>query len=328
MPEFNATEVRILRACVARFAEEFTRTVARPVGEQFRGYEPAEVKDLIGQLALLTSQLESARPTVVVHDAQNPLLKRVLIEARRATAFAIEEPLQHAAERGAVRHVRRELEAVEALLAAPWFAAATPLRLPRLSDYVSLRAAEAVGAPPPLRPREYDEKFRILEAPGLFLPDLAHYRARCALRELPVAVAFVDIDDFKAFNTRLTETVVDLEVLAPFMETIEAHVFAHGHAYRFGGDEYVLTLPNAGRERAVGFLRALQDRLAQRRYRRVEHGPGVSIGLCVVAPDCWLTEREIQARANVAKQHAKASEKGRIALYEGELFRPEDLVLA
>ncbi|XXT24899.1 GGDEF domain-containing protein [Sorangium sp. So ce429] len=328
MPELTPSEAKALSHCVARFTDAFRREVADVIREQFRGYEPPEVTELIGQLSLLGRQLELRQPHVQIHDTQGPLLKRILIDLRRDSATAIEEPLQKAVNADTIRHLRREVHGLEQLMAAPWFAATRALQVPRLTDYMSIRHAEAVlPEAPPLRPREYDEKFHILEAPGLFLPDLSYYRARCALRGASIAVAFIDIDDFKAFNVQHTETAVDLHVLPPFMESIEAHVFAHGHAYRFGGDEYMITLPNATRASAADFLRALQERLARRRYRRVERAPTVSIGLCVADVDCFLTDREIQGRANLAKNHAKSTEKGRIATYDGELFRPEDLVL-
>jgi diguanylate cyclase (GGDEF)-like protein len=144
---------------------------------------------------------------------------------------------------------------------------------------------------------------------------------------VPIAVAYLDIDDFKDFNTRHTETKVDLNLLVPFMEAIEAHVFSHGHAYRFGGDEYLLTLPNQDRGGAVASLRALQARIAAAPYRGMHRAPTVSVGLCLVDVDCFLTDREIQGRANAAKNHAKATEKGRIATFGGILFREADLEL-
>ncbi|WP_438020490.1 GGDEF domain-containing protein [Sorangium sp. So ce315] len=328
MLELTPSEAKVLSQCVTRFTDAFRRDVADVIRQQFRGYEPPEVTELIGQLSLLGRQIELRQPQVQVHDTLRPLLKRVLIDLRRESAAAIEEPLQKAVNADTIRHLGREVHGLEQLMAAPWFAVTGALRVPRLTDYMSIRHAEAVlPQAPPLHPREYDEKFHILEAPGLFLPDLAHYRARCALRGASIAVAFIDIDDFKAFNVQHTETAVDLHVLPPFMESIEAHVFAHGHAYRFGGDEYLITLPNASRALAVDFLRALQERLSRRRYRRVERAPTISAGLCVADVDCFLTDREIQGRANLAKNHAKAAEKGRIATYDGELFRPEDLVL-
>ena len=59
----------------------------------------------------------------------------------------------------------------------------------------------------------------------------------------------------------------------------------------------------------------------------MHRAPTVSIGLAVVEVDTFLTDREIQSRANAAKNHAKATEKGRIATFAGALFRDPDLEL-
>jgi len=47
---------------------------------------------------------------------------------------------------------------------------------------------------------------------------------------------------------------------------------------------------------------------------------GTERGLAMLDVDCFLTDREVQARANAAKNHAKATEKGRIATFEGRCF--------
>ena len=62
--------------------------------------------------------------------------------------------------------------------------------------------------------------------------------------------------------------------------------------------------------------------------RGIERGSTVSIGLAIVDVDCFLTDREVQACASTAKNHAKATQKGRIATFDGPLFRDADLVLA
>jgi diguanylate cyclase (GGDEF)-like protein len=329
MPEFTRSEARSLAERVGRFADSFRREVGEIVAAQFRGCQPAEIAETVGQLAILQRQLEAQerqRP-VRVHEAHGGLLKRVIIEERRRVAEEIDGPLEKAVDPQLVRLLRREISSIEYLMEAPWFEVATPQRLPRLTDYLSIRHAEAAAAELALAPRVYDEKFHILEAPALLLPDLRYYRRRCAFRGVPIAVAFIDIDDFKDFNTRHTETKVDLNLLVPFMEAVEAHVFSHGHAYRFGGDEYMLTLPNQDRDGAAAFLRGLQARIASAPYRGMHRAPTVSIGLSVVEVDCFLTDREIQARANAAKNHAKATEKGRIATFGGPLFRDAELVL-
>ena len=329
MPELTRAEAKTLSVAIERFGQHFQREVAGVLASQFRGAQPAEINELIGQLSILGHQLEGRQKGVLVHDAHAGLLKRILIDQRRRIAEEIDLPLQKAVDAQLIRLLEREILSLEHLMQAPWFQEARPIRIPRLTDYLSIRHAEAAHPEPlVLPPRAYDEKFHILEAPSLFLPDLACYRKRAAFRDLSIAVAYLDIDDFKAFNTRFTETRVDLDLLAPFMEVIEAHVFSHGHAYRFGGDEYVLTLPNMGRGFAVELLRAMQRRLAEASYRGIASPPTVSIGLAIVDPDCFLTEREVQAAANLAKNHAKSTEKGRIATFAGASFREGDLELA
>jgi diguanylate cyclase (GGDEF)-like protein len=185
-------------------------------------------------------------------------------------------------------------------------------------------AEEAIPNAPSLAPRVFDEKFHILEAPSLALPDLAYYRHRCQIRHASVGLAFADIDSFKAVNTRLSETVVDAKVLPPFMELIEGWAFARAHAYRFGGDEYVLLLPNADRELCVALLGDLVARVRAADFggTRLE----ITVGVCVVDPDSYLTDREVLTRANEAKQSAKLVAKGKIGVVSSPDRGPTELV--
>lgn len=331
MPEFSRSEAKALMECVVRFTEHFRRHVDEVISSQFRGIRPSEMTELLGQLSILERQLESRQRRVLVHDAFNGLLKRILIDQRRDSAEAIDLPLQKAVDDKMISALKRDLQFIEYLMDAPWFQQATAFRLPAVTDYLSIRHAEAaLSEPLMLAPREYDEKFHILEAPSLFLPDLAYYRRRCSFRKAPLSVAYIDIDDFKAFNTKYTETKVDLHLLTPFMESIEAHVFSHGHAYRFGGDEYLLTLPNMAQSFAELFLMELQHRILHASYRGIDGAPTISIGLCVVDMDCFLTDREVLERANWAKNVAKTQggpQKGRIATFAGPMFRMSDIQL-
>src|SRR5208337_2023460 len=97
-----------------------------------------------------------------------------------------------------------------ALVSQDWFQQIPAQKLPRMSDYLPIQFIEApknktIG----LSPRQYDEKFHILQAPHLVLPDLAYFRSQCEDRDTPLAVAFLDIDNFKQFNMKHTEPKVD-----------------------------------------------------------------------------------------------------------------------
>ena len=358
MPEFTKGETKVLETCVASFTESFQVGVVEVLSHEFRGAQPAEVQEIREQLSLIAQQLGVKKMTPMrVHDAHNPLLKRIVIDERRRAAEAIDPPMQRAVDPQVVRHLQREVRPLEELMNATWFRETQALRLPRLTDYLSIRFAENYGGRAPLaarqvdddpcrprpegsrentnrvsrplelRAREYDEKFHILEAPALFLPDLAFYRAKCAFRDAEVAVAYVDIDDFKTLNTRYTETVIDLKLLPVLMELLEAHTFARGHAYRFGGDEYVLLLPNTTEHWAVELIRELAGKLASASFHGIQATVGISTGLCRVDPDCMLTDREVLTKANLAKNYVKGKQKGGIAKYAGPLFREDDLGL-
>jgi len=329
MPEFDAVQAKILRSAVTSFQEAVQEELAAPIRTQLRDYRPAELVELDQELALVGLQLGSGEAPFVVHDIHARLLKAVVTHQRRALASEIDEPRRRTGHRDAIRYLEKELRVLDDVIETPWFSEVAPARLPRLTDYLSLRFAEqALGGTEGLAPRVYDEKFGILEAPALFVSDLAAYRRRCALRRVPVCVVFLDIDDFKGFNSRYGETRVDRDLLPAFMELLEAHAFAHGHAYRFGGDEYVVLLPNYPREDAVRLVRRFQSALRGLSLAGIDESLTVSAGICPVEPDCILTDREVLERANRAKNHAKTHGKDRVAWYRGELYRDEQLEVA
>jgi GGDEF domain-containing protein len=232
--ELKRGEAKFVLSCVTSFASEFERGVVAVLAEELPGIEPPEVREVREQLQLLQRQLESRQSTIRVHEVMVGLIKRVLASERRRVAEGLDRPLSRATEPGVVKALQARVLRYDAFMAREPFATARAQRIPRLTDFMSIRfAAEAMRDAPKLAPRVYDEKFHILETPRLFLTDLAYYRHECGLRDAELAVAYVDIDDFKAINSRLTETVVDLLVLGPFLELVEAWSFGHGHAYRF-----------------------------------------------------------------------------------------------
>ena len=323
MIELKRGEAKFVLACVAAFAQEFEKTVVAVLAGELRGIEPPEVREVREQLQLLQRQLESRQNTIRVHDTMTGLIKRVLISERRRVAEALDQPLAKASSPGVVSALQLEVKRYDMLVARAPFADAKAQTIPRLTDFMSIRfASEAMRNATALAPRAFDEKFHILEAPRLFLPDLAHFRRECGLRDAELAVAYVDIDDFKAINARLTETVVDLVVLGPFLELVEAWVFGHGHAYRFGGDEYVILLPNVSRKMAIAMLDELRARVGRARFRAKDVRLSVTAGMCRVDPECPLTDREILARANGAKAFGKAQCKGGVAIAEAPTWEP------
>ncbi len=299
-------EAKFVLECVSTFAERFELEVLGVLVRELHGVEPPLVHAMRDQLQLLLRQLESRQSTVRVHEAMDGLVKCVLYSERRRVAESLETPLAKAADPGVVQQLGLILKRFDDLLGSAQLRFVKPDRVPRLNDFISVRfAREAAPRRSELRPRIYDEKFHVLEAPALFVADLAHYRAECDLRGNDLAVLYLDIDDFKAVNTRLGETTVDLKVLRPFVELLEAWAHGRGHAYRFGGDEYVALFPNVTVAGVSALIEDLRTRLSRERFSGTKVSLSVSIGVMMVEPDCFFADREVLVKANAAKSLAK-----------------------
>lgn len=56
--------------------------------------------------------------------------------------------------------------------------------------------------------------------------------------------------------------------------------------------------------------------MAEASYSGTNVRLSITLGACVVAPDCPLTNREVLARANLAKARGKLEKKGTIVFVE------------
>src|SRR5207244_3046844 len=90
-------------------------------------------------------------------------------------------------------------------------------------------------------------------------------------------------------------------------------------------DEYLILIPSVSRKLAEAFMDELRVKIAGLSYPDVADKATVSIGLCIVEPDCPLTDRELRDCASEAKKFAKESGKNRIAAYNGRRFVPSEL---
>jgi diguanylate cyclase (GGDEF)-like protein len=312
-----------LRGIVSRFASEyqqdFVRKVSSVVGSTYED-DPLLKPRQLAQLLMDSLMF----PSSTIGDDLLQFLKRLILDERFKTAKRLEE--NRASTNNAFYHGKFEMELArfDPYFAAEWFLNTVAAPQPSFADYVNLEVTEK-NDDIVFEKRDFDEKFHILQAPALFLPDLGYFRRKCGIRRKPVAVAYIDIDDFKQFNSDNGETNVDLNLLPRFMEILEAEIYQHGYAYRYGGDEYAVLMPNTTRSLATTLLREFQSQLRQSTYHNITGHPKVSIGLCVAQPDSHLTDREILHKAEQAKNFVKKSEKGRIGGYKTDLFRPEDL---
>ena len=213
-----------------------------------------------------------------------PYMKYALMCHRLAVAQDIHRRTRSTLDAELRTEIEQPLVVLKRLAGKDWFNTTQAARLPKLTDFVSIREAESQLHLPQLSERQYDEKFGILLAANLFPSDLAHFRGLCELRGCPLSIAYIDVDDFKSFNTKYGEPIVDRELLPRFMNALDAHMFYRGNIYRYGGDEYVALIPNMSSNESATFLKALQAKLRDLRYIGLEEtmsSPTISCGVAV-----------------------------------------------
>jgi diguanylate cyclase (GGDEF)-like protein len=330
MPELTGPQRRLVRDGAVRVAHEIQRIsdqVQAAVGQFSIVPQPLTV--ITGQLTFLQEQVGESddNQTIAVSDALSGLIRTIITVERRRVAQDLEQYRQGISSHELVTWLEQQLKPFDVLASRQWFVDAKPARLPRLADFLTLRRIETNFPSPTLGPRLPDDKFQILQASSQIHVDLAVYRLQCAIRNSSVGLVFLDIDDFKAFNTNYTEPVIDRDVLPVFMRIVERCVFGHGFGYRYGGDELVLLLPNVSSDVALAHLDRLRTELNDADYPGIDLKTRVSMGLCIMGPECPLTDRELLQKASWAKKYAKKNGKNAVAGYATDLFRDEDLVL-
>lgn len=156
---------------------------------------------------------------------------------------------------------------------------------------------------------------------GLFnrrhLMDMLHREIERAKRESwPVSVIVIDIDHFKTLNDAHGHNAGDL-VLKELGALLMNNTRASDIACRYGGEEFVLVLPNV--HPLVAFERAEQIRLKfewlRIPYEGHELSSTISLGIAVY-PLNAATDDEVLIRADRALYQAKQTGRNRTVLYE------------
>ncbi|SFJ43972.1 GGDEF domain-containing protein [Bradyrhizobium sp. cf659] len=150
------------------------------------------------------------------------------------------------------------------------------------------------------------------------------YNRRCIMRLLdtemeksrrastPCAIALIDLDWFKRINDAHGHPVGD-EVLRTFAITIFANIRPDDCFGRYGGEEFLLLLPDTDGEAAPRMLERLRSIVADLDWSAFSPGMRVTISAGVVTLRDVDTADTILARADSALYSAKAQGRNRIA---------------
>jgi len=327
--QFSSAQGERIREAVAQIKNHADSTLRQQLSSavgQHAGL-PRQLTEFLGALADLEDALAGGAASIP--EALAPVLATVAAYYRRTFVTDLEERRARALAGELLQNLDAAKASLDALLTSEWYLSTTPLRLPRLRDFVAESRLVAPADRPNPPPRHLDDKFGVLWSASDLLRDLSLMREECGERFAPVSIAFADVDGLKALNSALGETWVDALILPPLMRCVERAVFGHGYAYRYGGDEFALLIPSGDRDVALAILRQLRDDLARTIFESVPKPPTISIGLCVLHPDSPLTDREALHWAALAKRGAKTVRNAiAVVAANREIDKPQITVLS
>lgn len=170
--------------------------------------------------------------------------------------------------------------------------------------------------PQPSIKKEKEQKFRILNSLMQATTDFASYSSGPGT-DASVGFLYLDIDNFKLLNTRYTESVVDQKVLIPFQQLLSSACLYRGDAYRHGGEEFLVLLPNHTAEEVTQFAERLRRRIEIEDFSVGESSVRITVSIGIALwPKHGDTLDDLIAKANRAEHNAKAKGKNRVEAYE------------
>lgn len=134
--------------------------------------------------------------------------------------------------------------------------------------------------------------------------------ARTQREGQPLSLLFLDLDQFKELNDRLGHAAGDAALRA-MASVMRAEIREHDTVGRYGGEEFVVGLPNTGHARALQAAERIRKRLQERARREADGSlPTVSIGVATLRPGEELAA--LIRRADTAMYEAKAAGRNRV----------------
>jgi diguanylate cyclase (GGDEF)-like protein len=125
----------------------------------------------------------------------------------------------------------------------------------------------------------------------------------------PLSCLLIDLDDFKLVNDRHGHQAGDA-MLREVVQALVGEFRAFDRVARYGGDEFVVILPNADlRSATAAATRALERLLA---VPSLDEAPGISASIGVAQWHAPMTTDDLLQACDVALMRSKREGKGRV----------------
>lgn len=138
---------------------------------------------------------------------------------------------------------------------------------------------------------------------------LEHEWSRCSRTQETLAIIFLDIDYFKQFNDHYGHEAGDiaLQAVAKVLKSCAAR--KEDIVSRYGGEEFVLVIPNSNREKTTELLKKIQNTLAQ---AHIEHNKSQVSNIITVSMGIY------NCIPPASENYSTALKKADEALYEAK----------
>ncbi|PPT93355.1 GGDEF domain-containing protein [Xanthomonas theicola] len=131
----------------------------------------------------------------------------------------------------------------------------------------------------------------------------------------PLSIAFIDLDDFKKINDAHGHLIGD-QVLRTFAQTLQPLLRSSDTVARFGGEEFLVLLPNTSEEAALSVIRRILADISQRPMAEAKSGPlyiSFSAGVATQGGrECFGTAQELLQAADDMLYRSKHGGRNRV----------------
>jgi diguanylate cyclase (GGDEF)-like protein len=139
--------------------------------------------------------------------------------------------------------------------------------------------------------------------------------SRAHRHQRPLAVVLFDLDQFKAVNDRMGHLCGDY-TLRELVSCAQRAIRKEDLLARFGGDEFLVLLPETNQEGAVCAAERLRQRVEQHAFQFEDHSYhlSISLGIAVKNPEDTETATDLIRRADDKLYEAKGAGRNRLAV--------------
>ncbi len=137
--------------------------------------------------------------------------------------------------------------------------------------------------------------------------------ARARRRRMPMSIALLDVDNFKALNDRYGHQAGD-DALVHLTRVIRETLRPHDTLARYGGEEFLILLPDTGLDDAVNAMTRLQRALTKRFFLHENDKLLITFSAGVTALSPLDDRKDAIARADAAMYEAKKAGKNRVVV--------------